>query len=177
MSFLICHYQEGDKIRFYLLDRITRFEVGKSVEGCKCWTLSDDIFEQHFPGYPIVPGVFIIESMAQMLGILIEKSYAQKYPDEEGIYAVLSIVHKAKFKKFVVPGDKTEMVGILKKLDKNHGNGEVKVYVDGKFCAHAELSYILTSKKSHLNSRLTRMQDEYFSILTRELKSDDHSDT
>jgi 3-hydroxyacyl-[acyl-carrier-protein] dehydratase len=136
--------------------------------------LSDDIFEQHFPGYPIVPGVFIIESMAQMLGILIEKSYSQKYPHEEGIYAILSIVHKAKFKNFVVPGDKTEMTGILKKLDKTHGNGEVKVYVEGKFCAHAELSYVLTSKKSILNPRLTQMQDEYYAILTRALKEDDH---
>jgi len=158
-----------------LLDRITLLEVGKSIEGCKCWTLSDDIFEQHFPGRPIVPGVFIIESMAQMLGILIEKSYSQKYPEEVGIYAVLSIVHKAKFKRFVVPGDKTEMVGQLKKLDKTYGNGEVKVYVDGKLCAHGELSYVLASKKTLLNSRLTRLQEEYYSILTRDLKIDDHS--
>lgn len=137
--------------------------------------MSDDIFEQHFPDNPIVPGVFIIESMAQMLGFLIEKSYSKKYPDDEGMYAVLSIVHKAKFKKFVVPGDKTELKGILKKLDKSHGNGEVKVYVDGKLCAHAELSYILDSKKSHLNSRLAKMQDEYFSILTRGTKLNNHS--
>jgi 3-hydroxyacyl-[acyl-carrier-protein] dehydratase len=157
-----------------LLDRITRFDVGKSVDGCKCWTLSDDIFEQHFPGYPIVPGIFIIESMAQMLGLLMEKSYSQKFPDDQGIYAVLSIVHKAKFKRFVVPGDKTEMQGILKKLDKHHGHGEVKAYVDGHLCAQAELTYVLTSKNSLLNPRLTKMQDEYFSILTRELKASDH---
>ena len=150
--------------------------MGKSIEGIKCWTLSDDIFEQHFPGNPIVPGVFIIESMAQMLAVLIEKSYSQKYPDEEGVYAILSIVHKAKFKRFVIPGDKTEMKGLLNKVDKTHGNGEVKAYVDKEFCAQAELSYVLASKKRVPNSRLSKMHDEYYSILTRELKSSDHSD-
>lgn len=159
------------------MDKITRFEVGAGVEGIKCWTLSDDIFEQHFPGYPIVPGIFIIESMAQMLGILIEKSYSHKYPDEPGIYAVLSIVHKAKFKKFVVPGDQTRMVGELKKLDKTHGNGEVRVYVGDRLCAHAELSYVLTSKADHLDSRLSRMQDEYFAVLTRHMDQNDHGET
>jgi tRNA 2-selenouridine synthase SelU len=88
----------------------------------------------------------------------------------------LSIVHKAKFKRFVVPGDKTEMKGFLNKVDKTHGNGEVKVYVDKEFCAHAELSYVLASKKRVPNSRLSKMHDEYYSILTKELKSSDHSD-
>lgn len=165
------------KIRFFLVDRITRFDVGSSVEGIKCWTLSDDIFEQHFPGHPIVPGVFIIESMAQLLGLLIEKSYSRMYPHEPGVYAVLSIVHKAKFKKFVIPGDQTRMVGELVKLDKTHGNGEVKVYVGDRFCAHAELSYLLASKENLLNSRLSRMQDEYFDILTRHMAPDDRNDS
>ena len=137
--------------------------------------MSDDIFEQHFPGIPIVPGVFIIESMAQLLGILIEKSHSQKFPNEHKVYAVLSIVHKAKFKKFVIPGDKIEMVGTLKTLDRNHGNGDVKSFVDGKICAQAELSFVLTSKKNHPDSRLIKMQDEYFSILTSGMKSGDHS--
>lgn len=138
--------------------------------------MSDDIFEQHFPGDPIVPGVFIIESMAQLMGLLIEKSYSHRFPDEPGVYAVLSIVHKAKFKKFVVPGDQTRMVGELIKLDKTHGNGAVKVYVGDRVCAQAELSYVLNSKANVLSSRLIRMQDEYFAILTRHMDPGDQSE-
>jgi 3-hydroxyacyl-[acyl-carrier-protein] dehydratase len=162
---------KGEKIRFYFLDRITKYDLGESVEGCKCWTLSEDIFEQHFPGYPVVPGVFIIESMAQLMGFLIEKSYSAKYPESHGVYAVLSIVHKAKFKNFVSPGDKIEMKGTLKTLGDSHATGEVKAYVDKKLSAQAELSYILASKEQFSKSRLAEKQDEYFRILTRGIES------
>jgi 3-hydroxyacyl-[acyl-carrier-protein] dehydratase len=164
---------KGEKIRFYFLDKITKFTLGESVEGCKCWTLSEDIFEQHFPGHPVVPGVFIIESMAQMMGFLIERSYSAKNPEDPGIYAILSIVHKAKFKNFVSPGDKIEMKGSLTTLSDNHANSEVKAYVDKKLAAQAELTFVLVSKEHFVGSRLTEKQEDYFKILTREIKSGD----
>lgn len=145
--------------------------MSDSVEGCKCWTLSEDIFEQHFPGYPIVPGIFIIESMAQLLGFLIEKSYPLKFPKDPGIYAILSIVHKAKFKNFISPGDKIEMKGSLSTLDNNHARGEVHAYVDKKLSAQAELSYVLASKERFLKTRLAEMHEEYYKILTRGIES------
>jgi 3-hydroxymyristoyl/3-hydroxydecanoyl-(acyl carrier protein) dehydratase len=111
--------------------------------------------------------------MAQLLGFLIEKSYSVKYPEDHGIYAILSIVHKAKFKNFVSPGDKIELKGFLNTLGDNHANGEVKAYVDKKLSAQAELTYLLVSKGHFLGSRLTEKQDEYFKILTRGIKSGD----
>ncbi len=71
-------------MKFYLLDRISKINIGKCIEGIKCWSLSDEIFEDHFPGFPIVPGVFQIETMAQLLGILIEKKLPESFAGRKG---------------------------------------------------------------------------------------------
>ena len=111
--------------------------------------------------------------MAQLLGFLIEKSYPIKFPKDHGIDAILSIVHKAKFKHFISPGDKIDMKGSLNTLDNNHAHGEVKAYVDEKLSAQAELSYVLASKEHASKSRLPEMHEEYFKILTRGIESGD----
>ena len=72
-------------MRFYLIDRITNIEIGKTVSGIKCWTITDEIFTEHFPGFPVVPGVLLTESMSQLLGYLIEKSSLEKFPNEKEI--------------------------------------------------------------------------------------------
>jgi len=108
-----------------------------------------------------------------MLGFLIEKSYPIKFPKDHGIYAILSIVHKAKFKHFISPGDKIDMKGSLLTLDDNHAHGEVKAYVDKKLSARAELSYVLASQERFLKSRLAEMHEEYYKILTRGIESGD----
>ena len=109
--------------------------------------------------------------MAQLLGFLIERSYPIKNPEDQGIYAILSIVYKAKFKNFISPGDKIEMKGSLNTLGDSHANGEVKAYVDKKLSAQAELTFVLVSKGHFVGSRLTEKQEEYFKILTRGIKS------
>lgn len=162
-------------MRFYLVDRVTKMELGKCIEGQKCWTISDDVFNDHFPGFPVVPGVFAIESMAQLLGTLIEKSHEKEFADEYGIYAVLSIVHKAKFKKFLIPGDKAYMTGELTSLHKESASGIVSVKVDNKFIAKAELTFMLISKEDLPNKRLGEMRDEYFHIITKGYKTRDRS--
>lgn len=154
-------------MRFYLVDRITDLEIGKSIKGLKCWSLTEEIFNEHFPGFPIVPGVLAIESMAQLLGTLLEKSHLATFGAENESYAVLSIVHKAKFKSFLLPGDRAEMVGQLKTLDKAHGNGVVETYVDGKLLSSCELSFTLIPKGKLANDRLVEMRNEYFNILTQ----------
>ncbi|HLE09775.1 MAG: hypothetical protein A2504_11340 [Bdellovibrionales bacterium RIFOXYD12_FULL_39_22] len=154
-------------MRFYLVDRITEMELGKSAKGLKCWSLTEGIFNEHFPGYPIVPGVLAIESMAQLLGILLEKSHLANFGEEHESYAVLSIVHKAKFKSFLLPGDRAEMVGKLNTFDINHGNGVVDTFVDGKLISSCDLSFVLIPKSKMPNERLVDMRNEYFNILTQ----------
>ena len=91
-------------MRFYLIDKVLEIELENSIKGIKCWTLTDEIFNDHFPGFPVVPGVLLVESTAQLLGMLINKSYLKTFPDKGNVYAILSIIHKAKFRSIVVPG-------------------------------------------------------------------------
>lgn len=153
-------------MRFYLLDRITEMELGKSIKGIKCWSMSDEVFNEHFPGFPIVPGVLAIESMAQLMGTLLEKSHTAQFGSEHEAYAVLSIVHKAKFKGFLLPGDQAKLHGELLTLDKSHGSGKIETFVDGKLISVCELSFALIPQKDLANPRLIEMRNEYFSILT-----------
>lgn len=148
-----------------MVDRVTSMEVGSTIEGIKCWSITDEYFNEHFPGFPVVPGVLVTESMAQLLGTLVEKSYDEKFPDTDGIYAVLTIVHKAKFKKFLIPGDQAIMKAKLNSLDKHSGSGTVKVYVDDKLCSSAELSFGLVPRTELPNPKLAEIREEYFNIL------------
>jgi 3-hydroxyacyl-[acyl-carrier-protein] dehydratase len=153
-------------MRFYLVDRITEMKLGESIKGIKCWSMSDDVFNEHFPGFPIVPGVLAIESMAQLLGTLLEKTHIDTYGKAEESYAVLSIVHKAKFKGFLLPGDQAHLEGTLTSVDRTHGSGSVKTFVEGKLVSQCELSFALIPQKELANQRLSDMRHEYFSILT-----------
>jgi 3-hydroxyacyl-[acyl-carrier-protein] dehydratase len=153
-------------MRFYLLDRITELDPGVSIRGVKCWTLSDELFADHFPGLPMVPGVLLIESCAQLLGVLIDESYAARHPDRGGVYVVLSIVHKAKFRVPVQPGDRCELSGTLRTLDLNRATGSAQVFVDSERVAEVDLSFTMIPK-SRLpeNPYLQRRDAEYRDIL------------
>src|SRR5690242_14128610 len=94
-------------MRYVLLDRITELSPPSLALAVKCVSLSDDLFADHFPGLPVMPGALVLESMAQLGGALLEASMrAIGRPD---LYSVLSIVEKAKFRRMVRPGDKIEL--------------------------------------------------------------------
>ena len=87
---------------FLLVDRVTNIELGESIEGLKNISMNEPQFTGHFPERPIMPGVMIIEAMAQISGILAMKSLQNE--KEDNIFFLAS-VDNAKFKKIVVPGD------------------------------------------------------------------------
>jgi 3-hydroxymyristoyl/3-hydroxydecanoyl-(acyl carrier protein) dehydratase len=90
-------------MRYYLLDRITAMNPPVSAEGIKAVSLSEDFFNDHFPRYPTMPGALMLESLAQLSGVLLEKSALAQYGAE--VQAVLSSVERAKFRALVRPGD------------------------------------------------------------------------
>ena len=92
-------------MRFFLNDRIREMIPGDKAVGVKCWSMDNEIFQDHFPGLPTTPGVLLTESMAQLSGVLIKKSYYKEYGTATNVYPVLSIIQKAKFRSFVRPGD------------------------------------------------------------------------
>jgi len=154
-------------MRFLMLDRITELIPNKSIKGLKCWTLTDEVFEDHFPGMPIVPGTFLTESMAQLLGLLIEKSFQKTNDETQGkVYPILSMIHKAKFRNYVIPGDCMTMEGKLGTLDTKTANGEVSVFVDGEPKATASFSYFLIPEFKLNNKRLIEKRAEYYNFLT-----------
>ena len=109
-------------MRFFLIDRITRWEVGVAGEATKCVALSEDFFDDHFPRRPVMPGVLILEGIAQLSGLLLEASLQQKYA--KNAKAVLTVLERTKFRALVKPGDalcyRTQVASL------NEAGGKVK---------------------------------------------------
>lgn len=132
---------------FLLLDRVTKIEKGEYIEGYKNVSISEPVFQGHFPGHPIYPGVMIIEGMAQAGGVLAfeSSSEAEQKAAEEKVVYFMSI-DKAKFRTPVTPGD--QLVYKLSVL-KHRGNIwqlDAKAYVDDKLVAEAELKAMIVDK-------------------------------
>ena len=132
---------------FLLVDRITDLKQGEFIEGYKNVSISEPVFQGHFPDHPIYPGVMILEGMAQAGGVLAFKSMdnATQQDIENKVVYFMSI-DKAKFRTPVKPGDKLEYrLSVIK----NKGAIwmlDAKAYVDDKLVAEAELKAMIVDK-------------------------------
>jgi 3-hydroxyacyl-[acyl-carrier-protein] dehydratase len=90
-------------MRFFLIDRITRWEVGVAAEAVKNVTLSEDFFDDHFPRRPVMPGVLILEGMVQLSALLLEVSLQQQLG--RNARAVITVLEQTRFRAIVRPGD------------------------------------------------------------------------
>jgi len=109
-----------------LVDRILEIELGKRIVGLKNVSINEPYFQGHFPGFPLMPGVYILEALAQVGGILMIKSLDL----EVGKYAVVFAgIDDARFKKPVYPGDQLilelEVITLKKSLSKMKGTAKV----------------------------------------------------
>jgi len=129
---------------FLLIDRIIEFEKGKNITALKNVTINEPFFQGHFPGHPIMPGVLIVEAMAQAGGVLTILSL----PDElQGQLIYFMGIDKVKFRKPVVPGDQIVFnVKTLKQRAKVIKMAGI-AYVDEKKVAEAELMASLGEKE------------------------------
>jgi len=132
---------------FLLVDRITELTPGEYIEGLKNISISEPVFQGHFPGHPIYPGVMIIEGMAQAGGVLAFKSMdiASQEEIENKVVYFMSI-DNAKFRAPVTPGDQ-----LVYKINVIKNKGAVwqldaKAYVDDKIVAQAELKAMIVDK-------------------------------
>jgi 3-hydroxyacyl-[acyl-carrier-protein] dehydratase len=132
---------------FLLIDRITEMETGVSIKGYKNISISEPIFQGHFPDHPIYPGVMIIEGMAQAGGVLAFKSMDDKGQEENQNKVVYFMsIDKAKFRSPVTPGDRLEYrLNVIKHRGAVwHIDG--KAFVDDKLVAEAELKAMIVDK-------------------------------
>ncbi len=132
---------------FLLVDRVTNLTPGQNLIGYKNVSISEPVFEGHFPGHPIYPGVMILEGMAQAGGILAFKSMGDMTEEEAANKVVYFMsIDKAKFRNPVRPGDRLEYrVNVIK----NKGNIwvlEGKAYVDEMLASEAELKAMIVDK-------------------------------
>lgn len=126
---------------FLLVDRILEIEPMKRAVGIKNVTGNESFFQGHFPGQPVMPGVLILEAMAQVGGV------AMLYPDENrGKLAYFAGMERVKFRKPVVPGDQLRMVAELIKVRGTMGKLWGEAYVDGQVVAEGEFLFALVDK-------------------------------
>jgi 3-hydroxyacyl-[acyl-carrier-protein] dehydratase len=124
-----------------LIDRILEFEAGKSAKGIKNVTINEPFFLGHFPDHPIMPGVLIIEAMAQVGGILAFKS-----ADVQNKVVYFMGIDKARFRRPVLPGDTLEIMVEVKKRRGTIWSFKCSASVDGSVAANAELMATIMDK-------------------------------
>lgn len=127
---------------FLLVDRIVEIEPGKRAVGIKNVTYNEPFFIGHFPENPIMPGVLIIEAMAQTGGVLAFKTF----PEKKGSVFFLGI-DNARFRKPVTPGDQLRMVVEVVKHRMDVWIFEAKAYVDGEIVAEAKIMAMLKEEQ------------------------------
>lgn len=122
---------------FLLLDRVTAFEHGKRVTALKNVTINEPFFQGHFPNHPVMPGVLIVEAMAQAAGVLVKLSAAPAAMQAIVFYLVK--VDKARFNRIVVPGDQLRLEVEHKRAMRNMSQFQGYAYVGDQIAAEAEI--------------------------------------
>lgn len=122
-----------------LIDRIVEFEPMRRAVGYKNLTINEEFFQGHFPNLPLMPGVYMIEALAQLGGTIIMAPHDYKRQT-----AVLTGIDKAKFRRRVVPGDRLDMEVNLLRARSNVGWVSAVASVGGKAACAAELMFALT---------------------------------
>jgi len=125
---------------FLLVDRIEELEIGKRVIGIKNVTVNEPFFQGHFPGRPIMPGVLIIEAMAQVGGVLAFKSANQSVAK----LVYFMGIDKAKFRRPVVPGDRLRFVVDVLRARHPYWKMRGEAYVEDSLVCEAELMAMVT---------------------------------
>jgi 3-hydroxyacyl-[acyl-carrier-protein] dehydratase len=128
---------------FLLVDRIVELEMGKRIVGIKNVTINEPFFQGHFPAQPIMPGVLIVEAMAQTAGVLALKSAPEELK-KRAVYFMA--IDKARFRRPVHPGDQMRMEMVVSKQRKSVWGFTGKAYVDSQLAAEAELMAMLGDK-------------------------------
>ena len=128
---------------FLLVDRIMEIEIGKKIVGLKNVTINEPFFQGHFPGFPIMPGVLIIEALAQVGGVLAFKSAE----NVEGSLVYFLSIDKAKFRKPVVPGDQILLQVEVLQSRPPYWRLMGKAFVKEELVCEAELKAMVSKEK------------------------------
>lgn len=122
---------------FLLVDRVTALNVGKDIAGYKNVSVNEPFFEGHFPGHPVMPGVLVVEAMAQLAGVLAFKTRGHKPAD--GYLYYLVGMDRTRFKRPVVPGDRLDMTASITSQRRSFVKFECNAFVDGELACASDI--------------------------------------
>ena len=125
---------------FLLIDRVLETVVGERIKGYKNITANEELFNGHFPGQPIFPGVLILEAMAQLSGVLAFETKGVRPAD--GTNYLFGGVEKARFRRQVIPGDRLDLESTIVADRKIMMKFECAAYVDGEIACSAVLTVV-----------------------------------
>jgi len=131
---------------FLLIDQVLEYEPAKSLVAIKNVTINEPFFTGHFPGTPVMPGVLIIEALAQAGAILALKSVEEPLSKVKYLH-VLAGVDKARFKRIVVPGDQLRLEVVITKARSSFMKVEAIATVDGEVACTAEIMSMKVENK------------------------------
>jgi 3-hydroxyacyl-[acyl-carrier-protein] dehydratase len=153
-------------VRFLLIDRITAWQPGVAGTAVKNVALSEDLFDDHFPLKPIMPGVLMIEGMAQLSGLLIEEGVRRD--TGRNLKALMSIVRDAKFRKPVYPGDQLVYDATVDSVNDIGGTATARATVSGELVASCSLMFSFHSIE---NPRLEARRSQILGLWLRDLNA------
>jgi 3-hydroxyacyl-[acyl-carrier-protein] dehydratase len=151
-------------VRFLLIDRITCWEPGRRGTAIKNVALSEDFFDDHFPLKPIMPGVLMLEGMAQLSGLLLEEGV--RASGGRKVKALMSIIEKAKFRSPAKPGDCLEYQAEVVSVNELGGKVAAKALAAGELIAECSLVF---SFHEFDNPRLEARRADALALWTRDL--------
>ena len=126
-----------------LVDRILEVEAGRRAVGIKNVTINEPFFQGHYPGRPIMPGVLIIEALAQVAGVAM-----LSLASNEGLVPLFAGMDAVRFRRPVVPGDQLRLETEVVRLRGRVGKVSAKAFVDGELAAEAELMFALGARET-----------------------------
>jgi len=133
---------------FLLIDRVLEFEPQKRLVAIKNVTMNEPFFQGHFPGAPIMPGVLVIEAMAQAGAVLL----LSEIEDRHSKLAVFTGIDGAKFRRSITPGDQIRIEVTVLSFRPRVGKMEGKAYVDDKVASEATLTCMIVPRKQESTS-------------------------
>lgn len=128
---------------FLLIDRVVGFERAKRITAIKNVTINEEFFNGHFPGHPIMPGVLVVEAMAQAGCILL----LQEVADRENKLVVFTGIEAAKFRRPITPGDQLRIEVEVLSFRPRQGRMEGKAYVGDKLACEATLTCAVVARR------------------------------
>ncbi len=148
-----------NKMRYQFIDKIKQIEIGNQIIIVKNVTITEDYFEEHFIGFPVMPGALQIEAIAQACGALI--GISAQYQS----FSILLMVEKMKFKKMVHPGDQLIITATVVSQHEESALFETKIEVDGKIVTSGNIIVGIMSANNPKFSKISQSLEEHFRFL------------